>query len=163
MEHFPSTLSTRESAALVERTEACFEQRGYGLWAVETTTQKRPFIGIVGLSPVELDLPFAPAVEVGWRLARAYWGRGYATEAASAAIAFGFDRLHLDEIVSFTAGANLRSQRVMERLGMKRDPHGDFEHPRLPVGDPLRAHVLYRIGRTRQQTIQGTIVSASER
>ncbi len=152
MEYFPDTLSTKESAALIERIEASFEQHGYGLWAVEITERDRPLIGCIGLLPVEPDLPCAPAVEVGWRLARAYWGHGYTTEAASAAIAFGFDRLHLDEIVSFTACRNLRSQRVMERLGMRRDPGGDFEHPRLPVGDSLRAHVLYRINSITQQT-----------
>jgi RimJ/RimL family protein N-acetyltransferase len=159
MEHFPRTLSTKESAALVERFEAGFEQRGYGFWAVETTEQERPFIGYVGISPAALNLPFAPAVEVGWRLARAYWGRGYATEAASAAIAFGFDRLHLQEIVSYTASVNLRSQKVMKRLGMQRDPREDFEHPRLPEGDPLRAHVLYRVNASAARTA----IAATER
>jgi RimJ/RimL family protein N-acetyltransferase len=147
MEHLPGTLSIKESAAFIERIEACFDQRGYGLWAVQRTERDRPLIGCIGLFPVEPDLPCAPAVEVGWRLARASWGHGYATEAASAAIAFGFDQLRLDEIVSFTANVNLRSQRVMERLGMQRDPHRDFEHPRLPADHPLRAHVLYRISR----------------
>ncbi len=163
MEFFPRTLSVEESAAFIERIEACFDQHGYGLWAVEKIEPGQPLIGCIGLSPVEPDLPCAPAVEVGWRLSRAYWGRGYATEAASAVIAFGFDRIHLDEIVSLTASVNLRSQRVMERLGMKRDPHEDFQHPQLPVGHPARAHVLYRISRMRQRTIDGAIVRATER
>ncbi len=146
MEHFPNTLSEDQSRALVERIERCFAQRGYGLWAVEVG-QSADFIGFVGLSPVPEELPFAPAVEVGWRLARAFWGVGYATEAASAAIEFGFERLGLQEIVSFTARVNTRSRRLMERLGMSRDPSADFEHPLLPPGSRLREHVLYRVGR----------------
>lgn len=148
MEHFPRTLSRAESDALALRIEDCFDRHGYGLWAIEVNSPGRPFAGFVGLSPVESDLPFAPAVEVGWRLASRFWGHGYATEAASAAIAFGFERLGLGEIVSFTAAVNLRSRRLMERLRMRRDPREDFEHPLLPAGDPLAAHVLYRIGRS---------------
>jgi RimJ/RimL family protein N-acetyltransferase len=144
MEHFPSTLSPKQSAALVERIEAGFEVHGYGLWAVEMPGHA-PFVGFVGLSQVGPPLSFAPAVEVGWRLARPYWGRGLATEAALAAIAFGFERHALREIVSFTSLGNVRSRRVMERLGMHRDPSDDFDHPLLPVGDLLRRHVLYRL------------------
>jgi RimJ/RimL family protein N-acetyltransferase len=147
MEHFPATLSAAESAALVERIEACFDDRGYGLWAVELPAQAS-CIGFVGLSPVDLQVPFAPAVEVGWRLARGFWGRGFATEAAAAATAFGFQRLDLTQIVAYTATANLRSRRVMERLGMRRDPVEDFDHPKLPAGERLRRHVLYRLART---------------
>jgi RimJ/RimL family protein N-acetyltransferase len=91
---------------------------------------------------------FTPAAEIGWRLARGQWGKGYATEGARAALAFGFDKLGLDEIVSFTAVINLRSQRVMERIGMTHDPADDFDHPRVAPGDPLRPHVLYRLRRT---------------
>jgi RimJ/RimL family protein N-acetyltransferase len=96
---------------------------------------------------VPFEAAFTPAVEVGWRLAREHWGHGYATEAARAAIAFGFDVVGLDEIVSFTSPANERSWRVMERLRMTRDPADDFEHPNVPVGHHLRRHVLYRITR----------------
>jgi RimJ/RimL family protein N-acetyltransferase len=145
MEHLPATLSPVESAALIERIEACFVTRGYGLWAVEVPGET-PFAGFVGLSPVEIAVPFTPAVEVGWRLARAYWGRGIASEAASAAIAFGFERCGLTEIVSFTAENNVRSRRVMKRIGMHRDAREDFDHPLLAPGDPLRRHVLYRTG-----------------
>ncbi len=144
MEYFPATLSLEESEALVERIEAGFEQHGYGLWAVELRAQA-PFIGFVGLSPVDSSLPFAPAVEVGWRLARTYWGCGFATEAAQAAVAFGFECHALDEVVSFTSVDNARSRKVMERLGMQHAPADDFDHPLLPVGDPLRPHVLYRL------------------
>jgi RimJ/RimL family protein N-acetyltransferase len=148
MEHFPSTLSPQESTALADRIERCFEHRGYGLWAVEVLGEE-DFIGFVGLAPVEVAVSFAPAVEIGWRLARSHWGRGLATEAARAALAFGFGELELAEVVSFTATRNLRSRGVMERLSMRRDPREDFEHPELAPGDPLREHVLYRIGRVR--------------
>jgi RimJ/RimL family protein N-acetyltransferase len=151
MEHMPGPLSAAESAALVERIEAAFDANGYGLWAVEVK-EEAPFVGFIGLSSVDLDMPFAPAIEVGWRLARDCWGRGIATEAASAAVAFGFRELGLVEIVSFTAAGNLRSRGVMERIGMRRDPRGDFDHPRLAAGDPLRRHVLYRIEGRRSPT-----------
>lgn len=146
MEYFPSILSAAESAALAKRIEECFAQRGYGLWAVEVPGQA-PFIGFVGLWPVRPDVPFAPAVEVGWRLAHDFWGHGYATEAAQAAIAFGFQELGLQEIVSYTAKVNTRSRRVMEKLGMSRDPTEDFEHPLLPQDSRLRRHVLFRLHR----------------
>ena len=103
------------------------------------------FAGYVGLWPATFDAPFTPAVEVGWRLARAHWGHGYATEAARASVADGFDRLQLDEILSFTATINHRSRRVMERLGMTHDPRDDFDHPALPPGHRLERHVLYRL------------------
>jgi len=144
MEHFPAPLSRADSAALIERIERCFEDRGYGLWAVELPASAT-FAGFVGLAPVDIEVAFAPAVEVGWRLARTFWGRGIATEGAAAAIAFGLDELGLPGLVAYTAEGNLRSRRVMERLGMRRDPTEDFAHPKLAVGDPLAAHVLYRI------------------
>jgi RimJ/RimL family protein N-acetyltransferase len=145
MEHFPALLSRRDSAAFIARMERSFEDCGYGLWAVELPGEA-PFVGCVGLLPVGEDLPFAPAVEVGWRLARSHWGRGLAAEAASAAIAFAFDRLRLRELVAYTAERNERSRRLMQRLGMRRDPAADFAHPELPVGHPLAPHVLYRLG-----------------
>lgn len=119
-------------------------RRGYGLWAVERA-EDGAFLGFTGLSTPTFEARFTPAVEVGWRLAHHAWGHGYATEAAQAALAFGFDALGLDEIVSFTAVLNARSRRVMERLGMTHDPTDDFDHPRLVDGDPLRRHVLYRL------------------
>jgi RimJ/RimL family protein N-acetyltransferase len=148
MEHFPGVLSREESDALVERIEAHFREHGFGWWAVEVTGEA-DFIGFVGLSVPNFTAHFMPAVEVGWRLGRDYWGRGFATEAARAAVAFGFERLGLTGIVSFTAPANVRSTRVMERLGMTHDPADDFEHPRLPEGHRLRRHVLYRLSRAR--------------
>ena len=143
MEHFPAPLSRADSAALIERSERCFEERGYGLWAVELRAHAT-FAGFVGLAPVDIDVAFAPAVEVGWRLAHPFWGHGIATEAAAAAIAFGLHELDLPGLVAYTAERNLRSRRVMERLRMRRDPAEDFAHPKLAAGDPLAAHVLYR-------------------
>jgi RimJ/RimL family protein N-acetyltransferase len=99
---------------------------------------------MVGLHRVRPELPCAPAVEVGWRLHPDQWGQGYATEAASASLRFGFDEADLEEIVAFTTTLNTRSQAVMERIGMVHDPEGDFDHPSVPKGSPLRRHVLYR-------------------
>jgi ribosomal-protein-alanine N-acetyltransferase len=144
MEFLPAPLTRAESDALVERIEVTFDARGFGLWAVESLAT-RTFAGFVGLWPTNFDAHFAPAVEVGWRLARHAWGHGYASEAAQAATADGFERVGLTEIVSFTAVVNRRSWRVMERLGMTRDPAEDFDHPTLPPGHRLRPHVLYRL------------------
>jgi len=106
-----------------------------------------PFIGFVGLWTPSFEAHFTPAVEVGWRLAREHWGRGYASEAAEASVALGFGGLALEEIVAFTVPANFRSRRVMERLGMTHDPADDFDHPGVPEGHALRRHVLYRLAR----------------
>lgn len=143
MRHFPGLLSRAESDALAERIERHFAEKGYGPWAVEVRGGP-PFIGFTGLGEVPFDAQFTPAVEVGWRLARAYWGLGYASEAAATALTYGFNVLGLQEIVAFTVPANARSRRVMERIGMHRDQAGDFDHPRLPAGHPLRRHALYR-------------------
>jgi RimJ/RimL family protein N-acetyltransferase len=108
-------------------------------------TDGPPFVGFVGLNRVSFEAHFTPAVEVGWRLAQPFWGNGYATEAAAAAVRFGFEQVDLDEIVSFTTTTNEPSIRVMRRLGMRHDAAGDFDHPRVPEGSPLRRHVLYRL------------------
>jgi RimJ/RimL family protein N-acetyltransferase len=118
----------------------------FGLWAVEVAGGGPAFAGMVGLHRVRPELPMAPAVEVGWRLAHDLWGHGYASEAALASLRHGFGPAGLDEIVAFTTTVNTRSQAVMARLGMRRDVEGDFDHPALPEGSPLRRHVLYRIG-----------------
>ena len=144
MEHFPATLSREDSDALAERIEAGFDEHGFGLWAVEADGE---FIGFTGLSVPRFTAPFTPCVEIGWRLARSAWGRGYATEAARASLEDGFGRAGLTEVISFTAVQNVRSQAVMGRLGMTHDPADDFDHPALPAGHPLRRHVLYRIRR----------------
>ena len=144
MEYFPATLSRAESDAFATRVRSDMAERGFGLWAVEAPGVT-PFVGFTGLAVPRFDAHFTPCVEIGWRLAREHWGRGYAPEAARAALAHGFGALGLDEIVSFTTVANLRSRRVMEKLGMRHDLAEDFEHPNLAAGHPLRRHVLYRI------------------
>ena len=146
MEHFPAVLSRAESDALAERIEAHFAEHGFGLWALEAPGVAS-FVGYVGLVWARFAAPFTPCVEVGWRLAAEHWGRGYAPEAARAAAAHGFGELGLREIVSFTVPANANSRRVMEKLGMIRDPADDFDHPALPPGHRLRRHVLYRLAR----------------
>ena len=146
MEFFPTTLTRAASAAAAGRIRAEIAERGFGLWAVEVPGMA-PFIGFTGLSMPRFEAHFTPCVEIGWRIARAHWGRGYAPEAARAALADGFGRLGLAEIVAFTATGNERSRRVMEKLGMRHDPADDFDHPNLPPGHPLRRHVLYRIRR----------------
>jgi RimJ/RimL family protein N-acetyltransferase len=144
MEHFPSTLSRAQSDGVADRIVAALKRRGWGLWAVEDNSTGT-FIGFVGLNPVPFEAPFTPAIEIGWRLARPSWGSGLATEAASAVLAHAFGPLGLEELVSFTPTTNLRSQRVMQKLGMRHDPADDFDHPSLPDGHRLRRHVLYRI------------------
>jgi RimJ/RimL family protein N-acetyltransferase len=146
MAHFPATLTTAESDALVDAIEAKHAARGFGLWALEVPGTS-PFAGFVGLSVPGFAAPFTPCVEIGWRLAAAHWGRGYATEAARAVLAHAWDAVALDEVVSFTTAGNERSRAVMARLGMRRDPADDFNHPGLPPGHALRPHVLYRIAR----------------
>ncbi|GAA1252493.1 GNAT family N-acetyltransferase [Kitasatospora nipponensis] len=144
MEYLPAPLDREASDALADRIRAEFEHQGWGWWAVEVTSTGT-FVGFTGLSRTTFTAPFTPATEVGWRLARAAWGHGYATEAAAAAVRFGFDVLGLPEIVSFTTTANRRSRAVMERLGMTHAPDDDFDHPRLPPGHPLSRHALYRL------------------
>ena len=146
MSHFPRPLTREESDAFVERIEARFEERGYGLWAVERR-EDGAFLGFTGLAYQTFEAPFTPCVEVGWRYDRSAWGHGYATEAAREALRFGFMEANLDEIVSFTSAGHLASRRVMERIGMHRDPADDFDYPNFPAGHPLRRHVLYRLTR----------------
>jgi RimJ/RimL family protein N-acetyltransferase len=148
MEHFAAPKSADESEAEATRIEAGIEERGYGLWALEIP-DVAPFAGFVGLSVPGFESHFTPCVEIGWRLAAEHWGRGYAPEAARAALAYGFETLGLREVVSFTRPANLRSRRVMEKIGMLHDPADDFDHPAVPEGHRVRRQVLYRIAAPR--------------
>lgn len=141
MRHFPKLLSREESTAWVERQRQAIDERGWGFWAVEVDTK---FAGLTGLAPISTEFPFGPTVEIGWRFHKRYWGKGIAFAAARDAEMFAFQTLKLPELVAFTAVPNDRSQRLMQRLGMVRDPAGDFRHPRLPEGHPLQPHVLYR-------------------
>ena len=145
MEHFPRPSTWEETADLVVRHRGNLAWGQPGLFAVETLAEPGTLIGFVGLAVPGFEARFTPCVEVGWRLAVAAWGQGYATEAARAAVRHGFDVLGLEEVVSFTSTTNLRSQAVMRRLGMTHDPADDFEHPRVAPGSPLRRHVLYRL------------------
>ncbi|QDT54727.1 ribosomal-protein-S5-alanine N-acetyltransferase [Caulifigura coniformis] len=143
VECLPGVLTREESDAFVDRIEAHFEKNGFGLWCVEAPGVAE-CLGFIGLSIPQFETHFTPCVEIGWRLGSQYWGQGYAPEGARAAMEFGFRTLGLHEIVSFTVPHNTRSRRVMEKIGMTRDEAGDFEHPRLAPGHPLRSHVLYR-------------------
>jgi len=147
MEHMPGVLDRAASDETAARIRRGFAERGWGLWAV-AVPGVAPFIGFTGLQPVPFDAHFTPAVEIGWRLSRESWGRGYATEAARAACAHAFGEIGLDAIVAMTVRANVRSWSVMERLGMTHSPDDDFDHPRLPEGHPLRRHILYRLAAT---------------
>lgn len=146
MEHFARPMTRQDTEAFVDRIMGHWQERGWGLWALERSDTGE-FIGFAGLWPVRFESAFEPKVEVGWRLAAAHWGHGFATEAARAALGFAFDTLGWQEVTSFTAVGNLRSQAVMERLGMRREARWDFEHPSVPVGHPVRPHVFYRISR----------------
>jgi|SRR5580658_8780031 RimJ/RimL family protein N-acetyltransferase len=153
MEHFPDLLSAAESDALFERIHGHFDRHGFGPWAAELR-ESHTFLGFIGLSVPPFDAPFMPAVEVGWRLRSDYWNRGLATEGARAAMRYGFETLNLAGLVSFTVPANMRSRRVMEKLGMTHDQRDDFDHPLLPAGHPLRTHVLYRIDRDAWESLR---------
>jgi RimJ/RimL family protein N-acetyltransferase len=144
MEFFPQCLTREESDAMVDRIEAHFRSKGFGLYAAELRADSR-FIGYIGLHTATFEAHFMPCVEIGWRLASDVWVQGLATEGAAAVIRHAFETLGLAEIVSFTVPANQRSIRVMEKIGMTRDAAGDFEHPNLPIGHPLRHHVLYSL------------------
>ena len=146
MREFRSPLDRAASDAFVDRIEESFDNLGYGLWAVEVRATST-FVGFTGLALQTFEAPFNPSVEVGWRLARSAWGNGYATEGARAALDHAFGALGLDEVVSITTRSNERSQAVMRRLGMTRDPDDDFDQPQLPPGHPLRPAVLFRISR----------------
>jgi RimJ/RimL family protein N-acetyltransferase len=146
MEYMPSVLTRSQSDALIAELSAEIDGRGFGLWAVEVPGVAA-FAGFVGLHVPTFEASFTPCVEIGWRLAHAAWGHGYASEAARAVVRDGFERLGLTEILSWTVPANLRSRRVMEKIGLRRSPEDDFDHPRVPEGHPLRRHVVYRVQR----------------
>ena len=155
MRHFPGPLDRAASDALAGRARRHLAEHGWGLWAVEVVEgPHRGFIGFTGLARPGFEAPFTPAVEVGWRLARNAWGHGYATEAARAVLAYGFDHAGLPEIISFTSTTNVRSQAVMRRIGMSHDPADDFDHPQVPAGSPLRRHVLWRITAERWRSVK---------
>jgi RimJ/RimL family protein N-acetyltransferase len=142
MRYFPALLSRDESVASFERLRRAIDQRGWGVWAVEVDGA---FAGLCGLNSPSFDAPFMPCTEILWRLRPKFWGRSLGYRAALKALDFGFQTLKLREIVSFTAAINLRSRKLMERLQFQRDLNGNFEHPSIAVGHPIRLHVLYRL------------------
>lgn len=143
MEFFPQLFTPAQSFAAFERLKKRIEDRGWGLWVVDIRDE---FAGFTGLAEPTFEAPFTPCVEIGWRFHTRFWGQGYALESARLALRFGFENLRLEEIVSFTARINKRSERLMQRLGMMAYPRYDFEHPKIPPGHPVRDHVFYRIG-----------------
>jgi len=145
-EFLAETLSTADSDALAARIESHFNLHGFGLCAVEYRVDGS-FIGFIGLAIPTFQSHFTPCVEIGWRLSADHWGLGLATEGAREMTRYAFEELGLKELVSFTATTNMRSRRVMEKLGMTHETSDDFDHPRLPVGHPLRRQVLYRLQR----------------
>jgi RimJ/RimL family protein N-acetyltransferase len=157
MAHFPAALTRAESDTLMNRCAAQLRHNGHGLWAVQVRASSE-FIGFVGLASPGWEAAFTPCTEIGWRLARPAWGQGYATEAANAVLTTAFGQLGLDELVSFATIGNLSSQRVMQRIGMTRDPSEDFDHPRVDHG-PVRRHVLYRLSKTKWERGRATTSS----
>ena len=149
MRYFPQTLDRVQSDLFAEVIQIGLEERDHGLWAVELRNDRSlepaPFIGFVGLSVPTWNASFTPCTEIGWRLNRPFWGRGFATEAARHVLRYGFQVLKLNEVVSFTSLLNARSMAVMERLGMTRDITEDFDHPKVETNNELCRHALYRI------------------
>lgn len=146
MAFYPSILSTEQSHEMAKLFQGLIEQKGWGFWAVERLSDQA-FIGFVGLHEPRYDLPVTPCVEIGWRLSKDAWGKGYATEAAKAALDFAFNELNLKQVYSFTTVSNMRSRSVMEKIGMN-NTQENFEHPIIPEGHSLREHVLYKISRS---------------
>jgi 3-dehydroquinate dehydratase/shikimate dehydrogenase len=144
MEYFPRPFTPTESKEILDRFNSRIQNDGFSFAAAELQSTGE-FIGFIGLNRPAFSAPFMPCVEIGWRIAFEHWGKGYATEGALAALEYGFNDLGLKEIVSFTAKINERSRRVMEKIGMKQDVDGSFEHPNVEDGDPLKTHVLYRL------------------
>jgi RimJ/RimL family protein N-acetyltransferase len=146
MEFMVGTMTEEETHQSVAHMEKHFETHGFGRWAVEVADSEK-FIGFVGISIPSYTLPVSPCVEVAWRICAEEWGKGYAPEAANEAMRDGFERVGLQEIVSFTTLTNLKSRRVMEKLGMRYCPAEDFDHPMVPIGHSLLRHVLYRLSK----------------
>jgi ribosomal-protein-alanine N-acetyltransferase len=142
MEFFPKKLSRKESREVFAILKDEIEDRGWGLWAVEINSE---LAGYTGLASPAYEAHFTPCTEIGWRFLPQFWGQRYATEAAQLVLLFAFAILHLEEVVSYTVRVNRRSVKVMQRLGMVRDPEEDFDHPELPAGHVLQRHVLYRL------------------
>lgn len=162
MEFISPILSEDQSRAMMERAHRSWDENGYGRFAVEVL-ETGSVIGFIGLAVTRIDAHFTPAVEIGWRLSTQYWGRGYATEGAAAVTDFAFNYLELTELVSFTSALNLRSRRVMEKVGFQRNPIDDFEHPNLSPDNPLKPNVLYRRSANPKTSLVETSTSSDAR
>lgn len=149
MKFYPSTLTENESNSMAEKIMSLITENSWGFWAAELIKEKK-FIGFVGLNQPAYKLPVNPCVEIGWRLAKEYWGSGYATEGAIAALRFAYESLNLDEVYSFASVNNKKSVNVMKRLGMK-NTYSNFVHPIIPENNPLREHVLYKLSKKQWQ------------
>jgi len=143
MKFYPNTLNESESNAMVEKIQNLIAEKGWGFWAIENLADNN-FMGFVGLHIPHYELPVSPCIEIGWRLAKQYWGKGFATEAGMASLDFAFEQLNVDEVYSFASTTNKKSQAVMTRLNMI-DTKSNFNHPMIPDGNPLKEHVLYVI------------------
>jgi len=135
--------SREQSDAAIDRQTALLDQLGHCFWAIERR-QDGVFLGFCGLKPGPEGTPIARDIEIGWRLRREAWGEGYAREAAQASLDWGWTKLDVPQIAAITVLANVRSWGLMERLGMRRDGAGDFDHPALPEGHALCRHLTYR-------------------
>lgn len=153
MEFFPNTQTREESYEMARKIQSLINERGWGLWAIEVPSRYK-FIGFIGLHTPQCNMPFSPCVEVGWRLSNQYWGKGYATEGAKAALEFAFNILKLNEVVSFTTVGNVRSEAVMKKIGMHNSGH-NFMHPNIEQSHPQCEHILYKINQSewRQTTL----------
>ena len=156
MEFMPKALTPEESDGWIEKIKSHFVEHGFGLFAA-SLRQNQAFIGFIGLAVPGFRAPFTPCVEIGWRLAAEHWNRGFATEGAKAVLRHAFTTLNLPEVVSFTVPANIRSRRVMEKIGLVHQQSEDFDHPNLPVGHPLQRHVLYRLRRPEWIAMQNRV------
>lgn len=142
MKYFPNILSKEQSDEFISKINSHFNEKGYGLWAVEIKETKE-FIGFIGFFNATFESYFTPCVEIGWRLDNKYWNKGYATEGAKACLEYGFNNLGMNSIYSFTSQLNKRSINVMKKIGLKEK--GTFHHPKIIEDNPLRLHVLYKI------------------
>lgn len=145
MEFFPELLTKEESDLFVDKIEDHFNKYGYGLWAVELIENSR-FIGYIGFFNAEFESEFTPCIEIGWRLSKEYWNKGYATEGAKACLNYGFNLLHFESVHSFTAKINTKSINVMEKIGLEKQ--SEFDHTKVDKNSNLKLHVLYKIDKT---------------
>ena len=146
MKFYPKLLSEKESSSFIYKARTQIDEKGYSFWALELKSSG-DFVGTIGINDVLFEAPFSPSVEIGWRLGKKYWRQGLGTEGAKSVLDYAFNNLCLDEIVSFTSSINIPSIKLMEKIGMRRDKSGDFDHPNVESCSPLRKHVLYRLGR----------------